>query len=397
MLSVNEALSRILAHAPPSPTEEIPVERAAGRILRETIATARDLPPFDRATMDGIVIAHAAFAAGRREFVIAGIQAAGQPALALNHPESDAIEIMTGAMRPDGSDTIIPYEEVEIANGRAQLAPDLRVERGQFFHRQGEDRKAGDTLLESGTRLLSPQIAIAISTGASKVVVAKSPSFAVISVGDEIVAPGNAPERFQIHPSNAWGIRAALQGLCCPEVELATLPDKPDVIEQELARLLSTHDGMILSGGVSRGKFDFVPAALERLGVVVDFHRVSQKPGAPMWFGNAPGGKPVFALPGNPVSTMVCFHRYVKPYLLRSLGAPDCNTESTTLLSAVKQHERLTLFLPVRRSSEGARLQEYHGSGDYSALGESTGFIEIPKGSGTISKGHSVRYHSWGV
>lgn len=397
MLTVEEALSRILAHAKASPVENVAIEHAAGRILRDTITTVRDLPPFDRATMDGIVIAYAAFASGRREFTLNGIQAAGQPALTLNNPETDAIEIMTGAMRPDGSDTIIPYEEVEIADGKARIAADLNVGHGQFFHHQAADRKAGGTLLEQGARLLSPQIAIAISTGATHLTVAQTPSFAVISVGDEIIEPGNAVERFQIHPSNAWGIRAALQGLGCPKVELATLPDKPDVIEKELARLLSTHDAMILSGGVSRGKFDFVPDTLERLGVIVDFHRVTQKPGAPMWFGTAPGGKPVFALPGNPVSTTVCFHRYVKPYLLRILGAPDPGIESTTLLSEVKQNERLTLFLPVRRTIEGAHLQKYNGSGDYSSLGESTGFIEIPKGDASIPAGRVVRYHSWGV
>lgn len=397
MRTVEEALSRILTQARTSPTEQVPVERAAGRILRDAITTGRDLPPFDRATMDGIVIAYAAFAAGRREFTLTGAQAAGQPALALKDSDHCAIEIMTGAMRPDGADTIIPYEEVELANGKARIAANLNVERGQFFHRRADDRKAGDTLLKPGTILLSPQIAIAISTGATEVTVAKPPSFAVISVGDEIIEPGKTVEQFQIHPSNAWGIRAALQALNCPEVELATLPDKPDVIEKELTRLLATHDGIILSGGVSRGKFDYVPDTLERLGVVVDFHRVNQKPGAPIWFGLAPGGKPVFALPGNPVSTMVCFHRYVKPFLLRCLGAPDAPVETTKLRSGVKQHPRLTLFLPVLRDETGAQLQKYHGSGDYAALGESTGFVELPCGAENIPAGTAVRYHSWGI
>ncbi|MCZ7590876.1 MAG: hypothetical protein M5U15_01420 [Kiritimatiellae bacterium] len=137
MRTVEEALSRILTQARTSPTEQVPVERAAGRILRDAITTGRDLPPFDRATMDGIVIAYAAFAAGRREFTLTGTQAAGQPALALKDSDHCAIEIMTGAMCPDGADTIIPYEEVELANGKARIAANLKVERGQFFSSSG--------------------------------------------------------------------------------------------------------------------------------------------------------------------------------------------------------------------------------------------------------------------
>lgn len=397
MLTVNEALARILEHAAPVPVERVSIERAGGRILREAITSERDLPPFDRATMDGIAIAYSAFEAGRREFVLAGIQAAGRPALTLEDPASSAVEIMTGAIRPEGTDSVIPYEDVEIVEGLARVASGLNVQAGQFFHRRGEDRKMGDVLLPVGARLRSPQVAIAVSTGATEVLVAKPSSFAVISVGNELVEPGRPVEQFQIRPSNAWGLREALQGLGCTEVELATLPDDPAIIEKELAALLAKYDGLLLSGGVSRGKFDYVPAALEKLGVALDFHRVLQKPGKPMWFGISPQRKPVFALPGNPVSTMVCFHRYVKPYVLRCLGAPDSLPVTIALEKAVRAHATLTLFLPIRRLATGARLQEYHGSGDYAALGESDGFIEIPPGAESIPAGSAVRYHPWEI
>lgn len=397
MLTVHEALSRILACAKQTETERIPTAQATGRIAREAITTERDLPPFDRSTMDGIAIAHAAFAAGQRTFNLAGIAAAGQPPLTLSDPQESAIEIMTGAMRPEGADTVIPYEDVTISGPRATLAPTLDVTRGQFLHRQGEDRKKGDVLLPAGSRLRSPQIAIAVSTGATELVVAKPLSFAVISVGDELIEPDQPIEQFQIRPSNAWGIRAALQGLGCPDVTLVTLPDNPADIHTHLAALLEKHDGLVLSGGVSRGKFDYVPDALEKLGVVVDFHRISQKPGQPMWFGLSREKKPVFALPGNPVSTLVCFHRYVKPFVLRSLGAQDPPPETIALDAALQPHPQLALFLPCRRTSTGARLQEYHGSGDYAALGESDGFIEIPSGTEIVPAGRMVRYHSWDV
>ncbi len=391
MLTVAEAEARILAHAKLRPVESVATADATGRVLREDIRTDRDLPPFDRATMDGIAIA---YAPERAEFRIEGIQAAGRSAGQLADP-AGCFEIMTGAMCPVGADTVVPYEDVEIANGRARIkAP---VERGQYLHRQGADRKAGDVLLHAGARLRSPQIAIAVSAGLARLTVAKPPRLAVVSVGDELVEPGAPAERYQIRPSNAWGLRAALQGLGCPEVELARLPDDPSRIEAALSDLLERNDGALLSGGVSRGKYDFVPGALERLGVVVELHRVAQKPGKPMWFGIAPGDKPVFALPGNPVSTLVCFHRYVKPFLLQSLGARAELPEFIACAEAIEPHPTLTLFLPIRRDASGARLQTYHGSGDYAALGESDGFIEAPPGDSAIPAGASVRYHRWDV
>ncbi|MCO5043922.1 MAG: molybdopterin molybdotransferase MoeA [Kiritimatiellae bacterium] len=397
MLTVEEAFERIMAQVHVSPIERIPTERATGRILREPISTDRDLPPFDRSTMDGIAIAHAAFAAGCRTFNLVGTQAAGQPAATLAHPADSAIEIMTGAMRPIGTDTVIPYEQVEISDQQARISDGTVVERGQFLNAQGADRKAGDVLLPAGTLLRSPQIAIAISTGATHLAVAKPPSFAIVSVGDELIEPDRPVAQFQIRPSNAWGLRAALHGLGCPASELVTLPDNPAAIEETLSDLLARHDGLMLSGGVSRGKFDFIPAALEKLGVALDFHRVSQKPGKPMWFGISPRHTPVFALPGNPVSTMICFHRFVKPYIRRTLGATDVQPETIALQSAIEPNRSLTLFLPIRRTPAGSALQEYHGSGDYAALGESDGFLEIPPGVDIVPAGAAIRYHAWDV
>lgn len=394
MLTVREAESRMLARARVRPTEVVPAEHATGRVLREEIRADRDLPPFDRATMDGIAVA---FAPGRTEFRIEGVQAAGEPARQLVDPEHGCLEMMTGAMRPEGADTVIPYEDVELCNGLARIAPGAQIERGQFVHRQGTDRRAGDVLLPTGIRLCSPQIAIAVSVGCTSLTVARPPRYAVISVGNELVEPGAPIEPFQIRPSNAWGLRAALYGLGCPDVELARLPDDPVRIESALAELLARCDGLIVSGGVSRGKFDFVPSSLDRLGVRVEFHKIAQKPGKPMWFGVAPGDKPVFALPGNPVSTLACFHRYVKPFILRSLGARASPPEVIRCADMLRPHPALTLFLPVRIEGDGARLLEYHGSGDYAALGESDGFIELPPGETAIPAGTSIRYHRWDV
>ncbi len=187
MLTVEEAELRMLACARLRPTEIVAVEHATGRVLREEIRADRDLPPFDRATMDGIAVA---FAPGITEFRVESVQAAGEPAHWLADPQHGCLEIMTGAMRPEGADTVIPYEDVEVRDGIARVVPGAQIERGQYFHRRGTDRKAGDGLLPAGGRLCSPQIAIAVSTGCTQLTVATPPRFAVTPGADELGEPG---------------------------------------------------------------------------------------------------------------------------------------------------------------------------------------------------------------
>jgi molybdopterin molybdotransferase len=400
MLSVSEAYDLILAQAVPMPAESVPLADATGRVLRETITTERDLPPFDRATMDGIALAYAAVAAGQRTFSLEGVQAAGQPARALQDAQAGCIEIMTGAVVPSGADTVIPYEEITKEHHLAVLGENLPVEPGQYIHRRGVDRRAGAVLLNPGCLLHAPQMAILASTGRTRVAVSARPRVAVVSVGDELVEPGQPIKDFQIRPSNAYGIRAALHSIGCPAVELVLMRDNPEHIKRTLADLLPRCDVLILSGGVSKGLFDFVPRALEQLGVRAIFHRVSQKPGMPMWFGTREDGRPVFALPGNPVSTLVCLHRLVRPGLLRALGAPLPSPAWARLGASFRLGRPLTHFLPARLDTldaqlPTARLQTYHGSGDYAALGESDGFIELPPDQEHYDAGAVVRYHGW--
>lgn len=402
MLTVAEAEAEIGRHVRRFPDEDVPLAEAAGCVLREPIAADRDLPPFDRATMDGIAIAGAAYDRGQRTFAVEATQAAGQPAARLQDHAGGCLEIMTGAMLPDGADTVVPYEEIEVKDGRATIRPDAAVRRGQHLHRRAADRRAGDPLLGAGRVLRSPQLAIVASTGRATVRVAQRPAIAVVSVGDELVDVGQPAEIFQIRPSNAHGIRAALQGLGWRDVELALLRDDPAGIEGSLAGLLQRCDVLILSGGVSKGMFDFVPRSLARLGVREVFHRVQQKPGKPMWFGVGARSRPVFALPGNPVSTTVCFHRYVLPYLQRCLGASPAAPQHAALGTAITVARPLTHFLPVRLEPRDedvpvARLQAYHGSGDYASLGESDGFVELPSAQEVYPAGAVVRYHPWHV
>jgi molybdopterin molybdotransferase len=378
-----------------------PISDADGRVLREDIRADRDLPPFHRVMMDGIAVSVAAVRAGTRAFAIQQTRQAGEPPATLRNPRASCIQVMTGAVLPKGCDAVVPCEEIEIRGRSARLKPRTRVARLQYVHQQGTDRRKGALVLRAGSVLLSPQIAIAAAVGRSRIRVSASPSVAVISNGNELVELGQPIAIHQLRPSNGHGIRAALKSTGVREVSIFRTRDD----EKELVRCLRTalrhHDILILSGGVSMGQYDFIPKVLARLEVTRLFHKIRQRPGKPFWFGLSRAGQPVFALPGNPVAVMVCLHRYVLPALRRAAGAADPAPERATLARRVDFTARLTYFPPVRtaRGSDGrlhATPVRYNGSGDYAALGESDGFIELPPGRASAA-GSAVRFHRWSV
>jgi molybdopterin molybdotransferase len=239
--------------------------------------------------MDGVAIASKAVATGQREFSIQGIQAAGDPPLALVSSQH-AIEIMTGAVLPQGCDAVVPVEQIRVAAGRATLSGDFKVAAHANVHARGSDCLQGTALLHSGIRLGAPEIAIAAGAGMARIRVSAEPTISVISTGNELIEPGDPIEPHQIRRSNVYGIVAALRRRGFQRIADDHLPDELDALRRRLRVQLDTHDVVILSGGVSMGKFDLVPQALTDLGVRQVFHKVSQRPGKPMWFGVAPSG-----------------------------------------------------------------------------------------------------------
>lgn len=397
MLTVTEAEALILLHGHRFPSTAVPLAQATGHFLHDDLQADRDWPPYDRSTMDGIAIAAGA---GTTVFQVEGVQAAGQPAGELRDRAAGCLLIMTGGMLPRGADTVIPCEDYEVSGDRVTLRAGVKVTPGQYLHRQGADRTVGDEIMRAGTRLLPPQIALLAASGRAEVRIAQPPAVAVASVGDELIEIGQPLEPYQIRPSNAYGVAAGLRRLGAPRVTLALLRDDPAALERELARLLDSHGLVILSGGVSKGAFDFVPQTLAKLGVQQVLHRIAQKPGQPLWFGARPGGPTVFALPGNPVSTLVCFRRYVVPWWWRSAGGEPPPGPRVRLGRAVTLDRPLTHFLPVRleAAEDGepeAVLLDYHGSGDQAALGHSHGFIELPAAGSPYAAGAWVRYYGW--
>lgn len=398
MTTPAEAQAAIRAHAVALPTEVANLNALPGAILHEDIVATRDHPPFDRVTMDGVAIASQSFAAGRREFRIAGTQAAGSPRLSLASTDT-CFEVMTGAVVPQGCDCVVPIERVTMHDRVAKVADDFPARPYTNIHRAGLDRRAGERLIPRGTRIEAPELAVIAANGLVKARVARRPRIMVISTGDELVEPGTPAREWQIYRSNVFGVLTALQRRGYLDLAHDHLPDHLESMLSRLRSHLSTHDVLIMSGGVSMGRFDYVPRALNELGINMVFHTIEQRPGRPMWFGVG-NGKTVYALPGNPVSTLMCLARYVYDGLDAAMGAAPRPVERVALAAKVEVKPALTLFMPVRllsRSPEAtvAQPQPTQGSGDFSSLIGTDGFVELPLGPRIVPAGTVVPLYRW--
>ncbi|BDU21432.1 molybdopterin molybdotransferase MoeA [Dyella sp. GSA-30] len=395
-ISVAAAEALIEAHMPRFATERIPLALAQGRVLRQDIRADRDQPPFDRVMMDGIAIRHEVSLARYR---IAGTQLAGETAMTLA-TTGDCLEVMTGAMLPQGADTVVPVESLRKSEGYANLTAGAVNAVGQFVHRRGSDCREGDLLLSPGRMLRAPEIAVLATNGIADVEVSRLPAIAVVSTGDELVDIDAQPEPWQIRRSNDHAIAAALRDAHFGEVSVHHVTDERKRILGLLDELLRHRDVIVLCGGVSMGQRDYIPSALETLGVKQVFHKIAQRPGKPMWFGIAPGDKPVFALPGNPVSALVCTLRYVLPALRAASGMPASRPRAVTLAAPLTTHASLTCFIPVAlEDGDDGRLMAQPvpsaTSGDFASLVRTDGIIELPPNASPFEAGFTAPFRAW--
>lgn len=391
MVPVSQATDIILKNLYAPANYTVPLERCIGQVLGEPVFADRDFPPFDRVSMDGIAIAFAAFKEGKNSFHIEGTQPAGVPQQNLTNP-ANCFEVMTGAMLPQGTDTVIRYEDIRIEASIATIMIDDIVQ-GQNIHRKGIDVQKGKLILTESCLLSAAEVAVLASVGKSAVECKQFPSIAIVSTGDELIAVDKIPEPHQIRSSNSLAIQAALRMM---NIESTTfhLQDDQKVIEQGLTKLFADFDVLIISGGVSKGKFDFIPETLSNLGIDKKFHGVKQRPGKPFWFGIG-NGKTVFALPGNPVSTYMCFYRYIKRWLLKSLGIEE-NIVTAQLATDFTFPPPLTYFLQVQVTIQNGQLIALpdggKGSGDFANLSRVTGFLELPEDRSDFSAGEVFPY-----
>jgi len=398
MLTTAEALEAILATMPELPAEAVEVAGLAGRVLRQSVVAERDQPPFDRVMMDGIAIAYADYAAGTRSFPLQATQAAGDPALTLKM--GHAIEIMTGASLPEPADCVVPVERLHVEDGTAKLEEGYEAERRQFIHPRASDHAAGTELLRPGKRISPMDIAVVASCGLTSAEVCRTPVIRVISTGDELVPAGKPIEPHQIRMSNGPALQALLGTHGYNDCTHDHIADEPALLREKIGAHLDAADILVVSGGVSMGKADYVPEVLKELGVELVFHKVSQRPGKPMWFGTGPNGQTVFALPGNPVSALVCCRQYVIPALEKAAAAVPAPPEFASLASAVTFKPDLTCFQPVKLISNAAGQVlampvKTNTSGDFTALSATDGYVELAREQSEFPAGTPVFLHRW--
>ncbi len=399
MISVREAQDIVLKQACLSAVELVDLPQAQARVLREVLVCDRNQPAFNKSTMDGITVPSQVFNSGIRSFKIIATIPAGKPAPKLKLKDG-CFKIMTGAVVPDGQDAVIPIEYVRIKDSIAEVTGLPSVKSGWNIRLKGQDCSKGAVLLKAGCSILPSHIATAASIGKSKIKVSRKPKVAIISTGDELVDIHiKNIKPYQTRLSNSYAVGSAVESQNLGETSIFHLKDDPKQLLREIRGILKRFDVLVLSGGVSMGDFDYVPQVLDKLKVKQLFHKVAQKPGKPFWFGTTAGRKAVFALPGNPVSTLVCAYRYLLPFLRKSAGLP-IEIGKVIVDHDVSVKTDLTAFLPVEFVSAGdaaprVATVDTGGSGDGVSLSRSKGFIEVPAGIKQVPRNTLLDFYPW--
>ena len=393
MITVEQAEKFIQEQVVDYGTESIPFETALGRSLAQDISADRDLPPFNRVTMDGIAVNYQSIKNGIQSFRVKATQAAGDQPVDVDQTDQ-CIEIMTGASLPRTVDTVIRYGDIEIRDGIATiLISDLL--KGQNLHLKGADKKKDEVIAEKGQLITPAIISLAASVGKVELLVKKLPRVVIISSGDELVNVDEQPSPIQIRKSNSYTIKAVLSQYNI-KADLLHIPDDPGITRERIGKSLENYDVILLTGGISMGKFDYIPQALDEMSVKTVFHKVSQRPGKPFWFGKHNNGVLVFAFPGNPVATFMCLHRYFLQWLNTSQGLKEKPAVYAALNRdfIFKPHLQYFLQAKLNFSEQGQLIAtpiEGNGSGDFANLADTDAFMELPLQRDEFKKGEAFR------
>ena len=391
MHTIDEALELILGGIEPLETARESLEAAAGRIAAEDVPAAVDLPPFDRSAMDGYAVRAADTAAGVALRLAGGV-AAGEVAAEALAPGT-ATAISTGAALPPGADAILQSELASADDGH--VTPERAIEVGRHVRFRGEDVRAGDVLARAGQRLTLPRLSALASAGVGEVAVHRPPRLHLIVTGSELLPLGAPPEPGRIHESNGLMVSLLARRAGAELTDHGVIADDRQTTLDAVERGLQG-DVLVVSGGVSVGPHDHVKPAFEACGVEEVLWRVRIKPGKPMWFGRR-GSTLVFGLPGNPLSSIVCFCVFIEPALRRLQGERDARPRVVRgrLAAPAEPSDARTTFLTSRivPAADGvleAVPTERQGSHMTGALGESDGFAIAPFGSQGLDAGDPV-------
>lgn len=369
---------RNIQHRPQQ--EEVSLIDALGRVLAQEIHSTIDSPPFSKAAMDGYAVRRGDES---KTFRVVDTIAAGNIPLR-EIKEGECASIMTGAMMPTGTDKVVRVEYTAEKKGRISL---IRDESDGNVILKGENLKKGETVLQP--RVLKVQdIGILASLGMDRVKVVIPPTVGIITTGTELRRPGEELKPGEIYNSNGHQLMAHLASVGSPHRCYGTVSDRPEEITEKILTAMDENDIVLLSGGVSMGKFDFVPSVLKENGVDIKFHRIAIKPGKPTLFGTK-GESFVFGLPGNPVSTFVIFEVFVKVLIYRWQSIdyqPVYNRAKLTESIKRRNTERMEM-LPVRVTGDEIELLNYHGSSHLNILSRANGLVRIERGVDFIEEG----------
>ena len=389
LISIDAARERVLAAVRPLGSEEVPLERALGRVLAEDVTSAVNVPPFTSSAMDGYAVA----AGAASELEVIGEARAGHPT-PVSVGAGRAVRISTGAAVPAGADAVVPLENVEeaAANGRVRVPA---TDAGQNVRHPGEDVPAGTRVLSSGSLLGPAELGVSASVGRPALRCSLRPRVAVLVTGDELTEPGAELAPGAIYSSNAFALAAQVERAGAQLVMRRTVPDTPEGTRTAIESALAEADVVIVSGGVSVGPHDHVKGALAALDVQERFWGVLLRPGKPTWFGTHGGRTLVFGVPGNPVSAMVTFQLFARPALAALQGAdPSARRGSAVLDEAVPRHRRREQTVRVRlRGAEDGWHALLTGGQDSHMLSSMLGadaLARIEAGEGEVARGERV-------
>lgn len=394
MLSVEQALEQVLSRVHRLGTERADLLACLGRVLAEPVVAPSDIPPWPNSSMDGYALVSrdtlAVTPERPAELRVVGTVPAGSVA---THRigSGEVFRIFTGAPLPEGADSVIPQEEVEVLDGRIRVQRQVRP--GEFVRPLGEDIRAGQAALDVGQAIGPAEVGLLATLGRSQVLVFRRPRVAILSTGDEVVDLGGQIAPGKIWNSNTYALMAQVLEAGGEPINVGVAPDRREAIEERLRWGLSA-DALISSAGVSVGEYDLVREALHRLGAEMHLWKVSMRPGKPITFGSV-GGRPIFGLPGNPVSAMVTFELFVRPALRKMAGHLALHRPRirARALSPIPNpgHRRgyLRVTVTADAGGYGVRLTGSQGSAILTSMVAADGLAVVPPDT-TIPQGGEV-------
>jgi molybdopterin molybdotransferase len=396
MISVDEALNRILARTPVLGLEKVGIISSLGRVIGEDILAQRDIPPLDNSAMDGYAVRSPDINGASRENpislkVVEDLPAGALPKGSVAHGQ--AVRIMTGAPIPPGADTVVMVEDTEKADEDVRVFQGIPP--GENIRRAGEDVKKGDRVISKGSVIRAAGVGMLASVGRALVYVHQRPVVAILCTGDELVDVDEGTAAHKIISSNSYTLSAQVMECGALPLQLGIAKDVSADIEEKLRQGLRA-DVMLSSAGVSVGDYDLVKDVLRGIGFQTEFWRVAMRPGQPLAFGTT-GGKPTFGLPGNPVSSMVSFEQFVRPSLLKMMGHKNLFRPivEAFLKEQIRKKPGRRHFMRARVSLEGDRYMVTttgpQGSGILNSMVEANGLLIVPEEVTEIKAGERVR------